>query len=168
MANGVLLLSNAAAPGTALLFPLVITAGTLSADVLGVVGGIFPFDVEVVGINAGIVTNGEDGTDPWQVVIDVDKRADAATAGTSILSTPCTITKAAGPGFVYANAASTGVTPPVLDATKTTIAAGSVLTADFDVTRTTPEVEGANPFVVLWCAPQAGADTRAYGDFVGL
>jgi hypothetical protein len=168
MANGVLLLSNAAAPGTALLFPVIMQSGTLSADVLGVPGGIFPFDVEVVGINAGIVTNGVDGTDAWQVVIDVDKRADAATSGTSILTTTCTITKAAGAGFVYANAASTGVTPPVLDATKTTIAAGSVLTADFDVTRTTPETEGAGAFVVLWCAPQAGADSRAYGDFAGL
>lgn len=168
MANNLIFGSNSDTGYTQFAFPVVITAGTLSADVLGVAGGPFPFDVKVVDIEVGIVTNGVDGTDPWQVVIDIDKRAAAATSGTSILTTACTITKAAGAGYVLASADGTGVTAPVLDSTKTTIAAGSVLTADFDVTRTSPETEGANPFVVLWCAPQGGADARTYTGLDGF
>lgn len=178
MANNVLLLSNAAAPGTALLIPLVVAKqGSFTADQLETPAGVFPFDVEIVNVVGGVLTCGVDGTDPLSVQFDVKTRAVAATSGTSVVTTKASIggqtggtgiSAAAGTGFRSTASAATGVVPVVLDSTKTTVAAGSLISVDFDITRTTPETEFAGPFAVVWCAPLGGADTRTYGDFVGL
>lgn len=178
MANNVLLLSNAAAPGTALLFPLVVAKqGNITADSADNPAGVFPFDVEIVKFVGGVLTNGVDGTDPLSMQFDVKKRAAAATSGTSVLTTKASIggqtggtgiSAAAGTGYRHTNADATGVVAAVLDSTKTVVAAGSMISVDFDITRTTPETEIAGPFAIVWVAPLGGADTRANGDFVGL
>lgn len=170
MANNVLLLSNADAPGTHLVYPLVVAKqGSLTANNADNPAGVFPFDVKVVRVVGGVLTNGVDAINPLQVAFDVKKQASAATSGTSVLSTLPVVAKAAGTGFRSTAAAGTGITQAVINSAQETVAAGSLISVDFGITRTaSPSTEIAGPFVIVWVAPQAGADNRTYTAFDGL
>jgi hypothetical protein len=77
--------------------------------------------------------NGADGTDPLFAELDV------LINGTSIFTTKPKLDKTAGTGKRHTMAAATGVTVGVIDATKDDVVAGDLITATWDVTRTTPD-----------------------------
>jgi hypothetical protein len=77
--------------------------------------------------------NGADGTDPLNAELDV------LINGTSIFTTKPKLDKTAGTGKRHTMAAATGVTVGVIDTTKDDVVAGDLITATWDITRTTPE-----------------------------
>jgi hypothetical protein len=118
--------------------------GNITADSTGVPLVVPPGKSgTIVAVHLAVGTNVEDGTDAASLA------AQCAINGTSVFTTAGAIAKAAGTGAKNTFAAGTGITLPVLDATKVTLAAGDVVTAGLDVTRTTPETEFANAAVVI-------------------
>lgn len=118
--------------------------GNLTADNSGVPLVVPPGrSGSIVSVNLVVGTNVEDGTDAASLAAAV------AINGTSVFTTAPAIAKAAGSGKKNTYAAGTGITLPVLDATKVALAAGDVVTSTLGVTRTTPEVEFANCAIVI-------------------
>jgi hypothetical protein len=119
--------------------------GNLTADDTGNILLVVPpgRTGTIVSANLVVGTNVEDGTDAASLAADVK------IGTTSVFTTAPAIAKAAGSGGKNTYAAGTGITVPVLDAAHVALAAGNIVFASLDVTRTTPEVEYANCAIVV-------------------
>ena len=130
-------------------------SGEVTVSVMGQPLGLARFDGAIVGVYASVLASGKDDTN------DLNAEFDVKINGTTIFTTKPKIAHVSGEASqqktTYPEAADTGITDAVINASAAEFSTGDMIDWDFVLTRTaSPTTEMSQPSIIVELRPNSG------------